>query len=49
MQPPFIKKVEKIPLKRLAGPMDIAYVALFLAMDELRYTTGQFYQLWMVV
>ncbi|KJR99858.1 MAG: 2-hydroxycyclohexanecarboxyl-CoA dehydrogenase [Peptococcaceae bacterium BRH_c4a] len=33
--------VKKIPLRRLAQPVDIAYAALFLASDEAAYITGQ--------
>lgn len=39
--PEFLKFFEdKIPLKRLAKPDDIAYAALFLASDESSYLTG---------
>lgn len=33
--------VNKIPMKRLANPAEIAYVALFLASDAASYVTGQ--------
>lgn len=37
----FIKKLkEKIPLKKLAAPKEIAQVALFLASDKSSYITG---------
>jgi len=33
--------IEKIPLKRLATPKDIALLVLYLCSDEARYITGQ--------
>jgi NAD(P)-dependent dehydrogenase (short-subunit alcohol dehydrogenase family) len=47
MQAPRWEEVDKkqvehaIPLKRLARPEDVAYMALFLASNESSYITGQ--------
>lgn len=34
------KRLERIPLKRFASPIEIAYLALFLASNESSYLTG---------
>jgi 3-oxoacyl-[acyl-carrier protein] reductase len=35
------KFIERIPVKRIGEPMDVAYVCRFLASDEASYITGQ--------
>jgi len=40
-RPEFTEGVERIPLKRLAEPEDIANAVLFLASPEADYVTGQ--------
>jgi len=41
--PPEIKEamIKRIPMRRMAGPEEIAYAHLFLASDEAAYVTGQ--------